>query len=613
MGGGEREMCELANELQDRGHEVEFYALPFTMGAMRKVDPRRVLNGIPYSESWTHKVSADVAYTFYHPLSSLNFRVRGRKIASFHSQAFFLRSISPSYGLVPAVASYGTRIIGPIELRTFDAIHTHFPQPTIKHRNTYIIPGWVDTNVFKPASAKYDQFTVLFSGRALWQKGWDIYVKLARRMKELGIRFLYVGGDAKDAVIQSLGFQWNASALSQIYNRSHVLMNPVRVDTFGRVAIESMACVPYDTLVSSPSSIVKKHTRLHNGTVVTVETESGNSLTLTPNHPLLTTRGWVPGGLLARDDMLATTDESSLVGERIGDIVEIKELAHDGRDSQASWQGGPERRTLGVPIRLQQDSPTDEIPVLPVYGNGAVLLGGDGGRRRDDRTEEVAWRQESSGRRTSYLDLAQCYTQRPFSSGATVAERGTPSVRCDGLHESLSTLEGSSTLSGVKARALQSNAEIHGGRHESASQGSSGEVTRALSVYPTAKFETITSIRYETARDLRVYNLTTLEGHYSANGIIVHNCGTPVVTTPSVAHVGLNLPFVFGNTVDEYEESLVRLKRLWEDGKPYRRLSRRCNEAAQAFSFKNTATDYEKMFNEVANGLPPTAGMRAPL
>lgn len=330
MGGGEREMCELANELQERGHDVEFYALPYRMGARPKVDPFRVLKNVPYSEGWTHKIRADVAYTFYHPLSSLNFRVKGRKIASFHSQAFFLRSVSPSYGLVPAAASYGTRIIGPLELRAFDAIHTHFPQPTVKHRNTYIIPGWVDTEVFKPSAAKYDQFTVLFSGRALWQKGWDIYMRLARKMKDAGIRFLYVGGDIKDAFIQSLGFQWSASALSQIYASSHVLMNPVRVDTFGRVAIESMACA------------------------------------------------------------------------------------------------------------------------------------------------------------------------------------------------------------------------------------------------------------------------------------------TPVVTTPSVAHVGLNLPFVFGNTVEEYEDSLIRLKELWEDGKPYRRLSHKCSEAAQAFSFKNTATEYEKMFAEVANGLPPAAGMRAP-
>jgi glycosyltransferase involved in cell wall biosynthesis len=69
-----------------------------------------------------------------------------------------------------------------------------------------------------------------------------VYVQLAKRMKDLGVRFLYVGGMMNDSVIHSLGFQWNAAALSQIYNNSHVLLNPSRADTFSRVSIESMAC-----------------------------------------------------------------------------------------------------------------------------------------------------------------------------------------------------------------------------------------------------------------------------------------------------------------------------------------------------------------------------------
>jgi glycosyltransferase involved in cell wall biosynthesis len=256
MGGGEREMCELANELAARGHEVDFYALPFMMGSKPKVEPQKVLDGVPYHEAWTHKIEADVAYTFYHPLSTLNFRVKGKRIASFHSQAFFMRSVSPSYGPLPMGVSYGTRLIGPLELRAFDAIHTHFPHPTIRHRKIYTIPGWIDTSVFRPSGPKNPEFTVLFSGRALWQKGWDIYVSLAKRMRDVGIKFLYVGGAIRDEFIQSLGFQGNLSALSQIYNNSHVLMDPVRADTFGRVAVESMACGT--PVVTTPSSSHKE-------------------------------------------------------------------------------------------------------------------------------------------------------------------------------------------------------------------------------------------------------------------------------------------------------------------------------------------------------------------
>ncbi len=136
---------------------------------------------------------------------------------------------------------------------SFDAIHTHHPHPTIKHPQTYIIPGWVDTQVFKPTGPKNEEFTVLFSGRALWQKGWDIYVSLAKKMKDSGMRFVYVGGAVKDEIIHSLGFQGNMLALSRIYNSSHVLMDPVRADTFGRVAVESMACGTPVVTTPSPS------------------------------------------------------------------------------------------------------------------------------------------------------------------------------------------------------------------------------------------------------------------------------------------------------------------------------------------------------------------------
>jgi len=78
-------------------------------------------------------------------------------------------------------------------------------------------------------------------------------------------------------------------------------------------------------------------------------------------------------------------------------------------------------------------------------------------------------------------------------------------------------------------------------------------------------------------------------------------CGTPVITTPSTSHKELNLPFVFGNSLEDYETSILRLKRLWEQGLPYRDLSRRCTTAANVFDFKNTVAQYERMFSEVAS------------
>ena len=79
------------------------------------------------------------------------------------------------------------------------------------------------------------------------------------------------------------------------------------------------------------------------------------------------------------------------------------------------------------------------------------------------------------------------------------------------------------------------------------------------------------------------------------------SCGTPVVTTPSPTHIGLGLPFVFGNSLKEYEESILRLKDLWEEGAPYTHLSERCRTAAEAYGFQGIASEYEKMLCDVAN------------
>ena len=54
-------------------------------------------------------------------------------------------------------------------------------------------------------------------------------------------------------------------------------------------------CVIGDTIVSGPL-IQACYSRWHEGQVVTIVTASGNKLTCTPNHPILTPEGWVGAG-----------------------------------------------------------------------------------------------------------------------------------------------------------------------------------------------------------------------------------------------------------------------------------------------------------------------------
>lgn len=57
-------------------------------------------------------------------------------------------------------------------------------------------------------------------------------------------------------------------------------------------------CFPADTLVSVPTGIQAADRRWYDGEIVVIRTASGEELTVTPNHPVLTPEGWVAAGLL---------------------------------------------------------------------------------------------------------------------------------------------------------------------------------------------------------------------------------------------------------------------------------------------------------------------------
>src|SRR5262249_40357188 len=54
-------------------------------------------------------------------------------------------------------------------------------------------------------------------------------------------------------------------------------------------------CVPAGTLVSGPT-VEKGFRRRYEGELIVISTADGDELAITPNHPVLTDRGWVPAG-----------------------------------------------------------------------------------------------------------------------------------------------------------------------------------------------------------------------------------------------------------------------------------------------------------------------------
>lgn len=253
-GGGEWFVISLAKRLLERGHYVEIYALPLSLGAPRPLDPQ-VLRELPYREAWKVKVTGfDVAYYVYtFSLQKLHAN-DAPKVAGIHSLVWSRTGAqSPLLQLSSSSAYVAWRLFCTRELSKYDAVHIYSSDllklsgldKWVPPQRLFVIPQGVDVNVFRPACDKDEEFTVLYCGRPSMYKGFRDYVKVAKRYRERyggGVKFAYVGGAAGSKHVVPLGYVSDPERLACIYSRSHLLLMPQRVPTVGRAPLEALSC-----------------------------------------------------------------------------------------------------------------------------------------------------------------------------------------------------------------------------------------------------------------------------------------------------------------------------------------------------------------------------------
>ena len=98
-----------------------------------------------------------------------------------------------------------------------------------------------------------------------------------------------------------------------------------------------MNCLPGDTNVSTCSDISNVYKRPYKGRVVNIRTKTGRTLSATPNHPILTSRGWVAIGeinlgdkLICCNDVVNTfkNNKQNIIA-KIGDIFSASNVSVD--------------------------------------------------------------------------------------------------------------------------------------------------------------------------------------------------------------------------------------------------------------------------------------------
>jgi hypothetical protein len=274
-------------------------------------------------------------------------------------------------------------------------------------------------------------------------------------------------------------------------------------------------CFPGFVPVSAPTGVSAADSRWYEGQVVVIHTAAGRELTVTPNHPVLTTEGWVAAGALVEghdlvsyqgdiEKPLTSRPDHEGVEAPIGEVYEA--LRQSRHVTAVTMPGAAEH--------FHGDGSADaEVDV--VFADG--LLGSDGQPTLLNLPAE------------SDLLIGRVREAELFRVGAAFQvfhDAGHPS---DGIM-------GAGGESGALFGAGLGHAVVHGGGavadlDTSVSESAvdriagdtvlAGELLDALTGLVSA--DQIVSVdRYSFAG--HVYNLQTAGGWYTADSIIVHNC-----------------------------------------------------------------------------------------
>lgn len=343
-------------------------------------------------------------------------------------------------------------------------------------------------------------------------------------------------------------------------------------------------CFPGSVLVEAPTGVDASDARWYEGDIIVIQTASGDELTVTPNHPVLTSEGWVPAGALREGMDVVRYDRWNDVG-----LVDGPDQVHVptpiGDVHRALRESGTVT-TVHVPSTAHQfhgdGVPNTEVEVVLTNrlledhgfahaaqesGDGSLLSGGVGLSAllpAGPPFEVVLGSDHSSDGLVSVSDLGGPLLR---GHGLPMAARGVSGVGpvaasqqdaahsrlgdtnspsnlglCDACQMKLDRLispRGSGVLGGLGGflggtdDAAGPEPRVDGGL---ADAESGSELLGRLSGQVS-----LAQVVHVDRRDFHghVYNLATQDHWYVASSIVVHNCGhgmamwLPGISTPA--------------------------------------------------------------------------------
>jgi len=266
--------------------------------------------------------------------------------------------------------------------------------------------------------------------------------------------------------------------------------------------------------------------RWYSGHLVILETATGHELSVTPNHPILTSRGWVAAGLLREGDSVIRSLRSDGV---VGHIPHEEDMP---TRIEERFRSDAVRSLVAVPFATEKfhgDAGDGEVDVVTTDRRLhpwllAALL---------EPTEHLLF---AAGTRAT-LAAGLCREHERF-----LARRTATLTRMGGSNASPAPL--STPLLVDEVGLFADRAHRDAALYEMPSYGRAADVEDAREFSNRlAGHVTLDSIRHQRRIDWsgHVFNLVTSEGWYTANAIVTHNCGCtvePLWGTHAVGSVG---------------------------------------------------------------------------
>jgi hypothetical protein len=273
------------------------------------------------------------------------------------------------------------------------------------------------------------------------------------------------------------------------------------------------SCLPSGTLITPGNRVTGATSRVYDGELITFSTLSGELVSITPNHPVLTDRGWVAAGLL--------TEGSYVVRARLQQGVRVADDHYDDmpvtiEQIAKTFLGSLEVTAREVPTSSEDfhgDGAGSEVCVVGTYS-------------RLPMESETACGEQLSEHGLQWADVTPRALVSDSASAPCLPGGVTPTdsgMRSSGPRSA--TLGGSAPLTddGLLMLCTQNNAVFA----QAAGQDTPGgayAVGDWFDAFPgEISFDKIIYVRQDHFTG-HVYNLQTETGFYIANSIIVHNC-----------------------------------------------------------------------------------------